>query len=77
MAKRGAGKRGRGKVGERIWRDVWSEKGRNRFRQKLGGVELGERGLEEEWVEMEGKLKGAMKETEEELNKEEKRKVGW
>jgi len=26
---------------------------------------------------MEGKLKGVMKEIEEELNKEEKRKVGW
>jgi len=48
-----------GKVGERLWRGAWSEEGRNRFRQKLGGLELRERGLEEEW-EMEGRLKGIM-----------------
>lgn len=56
---------------------MWNEEGRNRFKQKLGGVELRERGIEKEWGEMEGKLKEVMKETEEELDKGRKRIGGW
>lgn len=39
---------------------MWNKEGRNRFKQKLGGVELRERGIEKEWGEMEGKLKEVM-----------------
>lgn len=59
----------------RRWRGVWEE-GSKVFREKIGGIKLGEEGLKREWEEMEGKVKKALRETEEERGKERRRKGG-
>lgn len=46
--------------GRREWRGVWDEEGRERFRQILGEVELGEGEVQEEWEKLEKRVKMAV-----------------
>lgn len=52
-------------------RGVWNQEGRERFRQKVGGLQG------KGWAEMEETLKKALKETERELGKEKGKRTRW
>lgn len=73
---RGSRKRGGRR---RNWRGVWDEEGIERFRQKLGEVELGEGEVKEEWEKLEKRVKVAVERIERERERrgggEERR--GW
>jgi len=66
-----------GKRGKKEWKGVWDEKGKERYRQEMGGVELAEGGIQEEMGEIEERIKGALESIEKERRKEGKRKKGW
>lgn len=55
----------------------WNEKGCNRFRQKVRGMKVGEKGIRVEWEEIERKMNEVIKKVERELCKEEGKKRGW
>lgn len=59
-------------------RIVWDEEGRNRFSEKLKEeIESRERkGIDEEWVVMEKKVKKVLKEVEEEQKKVRRKRAG-
>lgn len=70
IRREGEGNRG-GKGGQKTWRGIWNEKGRQKFRQKVGGLQG------REWEEVEETMERAMKETELELGGERRRRTGW
>lgn len=60
-----------------MWRGIWDSQGRERFREKLGEVEMEERGLEAEMKEMEGRIREALEEVKRERDGEGRRRRGW
>jgi len=58
------------------WRGVWDREGRNEFIQRIGEIErMRIEKLDELWGEMEGRVKKALREVEEERKKEKKLKL--
>ncbi|KMQ88740.1 hypothetical protein RF55_11714 [Lasius niger] len=66
-----------GKEGDGGGKEVWDEKGRKVFKEKLGRVNIGRREEEDERNELEGRLREAIKDTEKELGVGKERKGGW
>lgn len=60
------------RVSNKIRREVWDDEGRKRFREGLGGMEGEANTIEEEWKNMEDRIKEVMMRIEEERGREEK-----
>lgn len=67
----------RKKKGKKEWRGIWDEEGRKEFKQSLGKIEIGTCSLEEQWREMEKRIKEALEEVESKREEGNRRKVGW
>lgn len=60
----------------REWRGVWDEEGREKFRQILGEVKLGEE-VQDEWEKLEKRVKRAVEGTERGREEEREKSGGW
>lgn len=68
-------RRGKREKINKCGRGVWIQErgGGESFRRKLDKVELGNKGLEEEWIAFKGKVKKVMKDMEKESEEKEQR----
>lgn len=62
---------------EGVVEGIWDEEEKEIFRQKLGEVELGRRGVQEEWEKLEGRIKLTVKGTEREKEGRGEERNGW
>ena len=62
---------------DKVGRGVWNVERRRRFKEEIRGLERKGNGIEEEWETMEKGLKEAMRKTEREIRREERKGKGW
>lgn len=60
----GSDRKNRRRRNERVCRGIWDEEGREEFGERLGGIEMGEGKIQEHLGELEGRMGGALEETE-------------
>jgi len=64
---------------KKVWKGLWDTEGRERFKQKMGSIEIMEGSVEEHWKAVSGRVKSTLKEIEEEREREAggKRQKSW